>query len=89
VIDGITSPFGFLGVSNYFAQPESPDFVSITFSPLAEGEYSNTVSLIGSGGNVEIELKGIGVPECGLVFSILFPVFCIWRKLIPTENISG
>ena len=89
VIDGITSPFGFLGVSNYFAQPESPDFVSITFSPLAEGEYSNTVSLIGSGGNVEIELKGIGVPECGLIFSILFSVFCIWRKLIPTENISG
>jgi len=70
-ISGILSPFSLASGSNYSAQSESPDFVSITFAPLADGDFSNVVSLVGSGGSSQVELKGIGVPEGGIVFSIL------------------
>ena len=77
-VNGISAPFSFSTGSDYFAIPKSPDFVNITFSPTGEDYFSNSVSLIGSGGNAEIELKGLGVPEPGIVFSILFSVFCIF-----------
>jgi hypothetical protein len=86
-INGIIAPFGFSTGSNYFAQPESPDFVKVTFAPLAEGEYSNTVSLIGIGGNREVELKGIAIPEpCYLIFMIFQLLFFSYRIRKVIEN---
>ena len=83
-VNGITAPFSFSTGSDYFAIPKSPNFVNITFAPTGEDYFSNTVSLIGSGGSIEVELKGIGVPEPILVICYLFSVFAIFfarRKL--------
>jgi len=77
-VNEISAPFSFSGSSNYSAQPESPDFVNITFAPTGEDYFSNTVSLIGSGGSMEVELKGIGVPEPILVIGYLLSVIGIF-----------
>ena len=81
-INDITAPFSFSGISNYFAQSETPDFVSITFTPTGEGYYSNTVSLIGIGGNAEVELKGVGIPEPFLftIYYLSFIIYCLKRR---------
>ena len=77
-INGIADPFSFSASSNYSAQSESPGFVSITFAPTGEDYFSNSVSLVGSGGTAEIVLKGIGIPEpfsfiiCYLFFGIYY-----------------
>jgi len=78
IVTGADSQFEFLNGSNYFAKSESPDFLNISFTPEFEEEYSNIVFLTGSGGTMQVELKGLGVPEGGIVFSILFSVFSIF-----------
>ncbi len=77
-VDGITAPFSFPEGSNYSAKSESPDFVNITFAPTSEDYFSNTVLLIGNDGSVQIELKGIGVPEPILVIGYLLSIFAIF-----------
>ena len=72
---GISEPFSFSDNSNYFAKPESPDFVNITFSPPVDGDFSNIVSLTGSGGSAQVELKGTAVPEPFLFVILLIPPF--------------
>ena len=78
IVIGTDTQFELLSGSNYSAQSESPDFVNISFTPSAEEEYSNVVFLTGSGGSAQVELKGIGVPEIGMVFSILYSVIVIF-----------
>ena len=80
-VNGISAPFSFSGGSDYSAQPESPDFVNITFAPTGEDYFSNTVSLIGSGGNKEVLLTGVGVPEpLGLFFIATTAFLLIYKK---------
>jgi len=71
---GIIAPFSLNAGSNYYAVHESPDFIYITFDPLADGDFSNIVFLTGNGGNAQIELKGTAVPEGGIIFSMI--AFC-------------
>ena len=81
VFNGLSAPFSFSTVSNYFAKPESPDFVNITFSPLVDGDFSNIVSLTGSGGSTPVELKGAAIPEpCYLLFIIYQLLFINYRR---------
>jgi len=71
------SPFS-LAESSYSATAPAADTVSVTFTPLAEGFFTNTITLTGIGGNEQVTLTGMGVPEGGIVFSILFSVFGIY-----------
>jgi len=77
-VSGILSPFSLSGGSNYSAKSESPDFVSISFTPTAEEDYTNIIFLIGSGGSTQVELKGHGVPEPISVIGYLLSVFGIF-----------
>ncbi len=81
-ISGISSSFSFSDGSNYSAQSESPDFINIEFAPLVEGDFSNTVTLDGSGGSEKVELKGTGIPEPVFISFLLSAVglFFVYRK---------
>ena len=79
-ISGIAAPFS-LGTNYYFAVAGTNDNVSVTFDPLEERNYTNTITLTGSGGSADVMLLGTGVPEPGIVFSILFLVFSIFSAI--------
>ena len=78
IVTGADAQFELLSGSNYSAQSESPDFLNISFTPVAEEDYSNVVFLAGSGGSAEVELKGIGVPEPISVIGNLLSVIGIF-----------
>ena len=72
-ITKISSPFSL--TNSYYATAASPDIVNVTFSPLSEGDFSNSIELNGVGGASQITLLGTGVPE---PFSLLiYYVFLI------------
>jgi len=80
-VSGISSPFSLNSGSDYSAQSESPDFVNITFAPLSIGDYSNVVSLAGSGGSAQVELKGTAIPEPVFVISYLLSAIGLFLAL--------
>jgi len=61
-ITGIASPFS-LSTNVYYAVPGSNDTISVTFSPINEEDYTNTITLTGNGGTEKVTLIGTGVPE--------------------------
>ncbi len=75
-VDGIFS----VSTNDYYAEAKSSDTIEVTFEPFEEIDYSNTIYLTGSGTNgvVEVLLTGTGVPEMGIVFSILYSVIGIF-----------
>ena len=81
-ISGITAPFSLASGSNYTAQSESPDFVSVTFAPIGDDDYSNSVSFVGSGGTSEVVLKGTGIPEplSLIIYYLSFVIFYFVRR---------
>ena len=78
IVTGADAQFELLSGENYSANSESPDFLNISFTPPFEEEYSNTVYLTGAGGNTQIELKGLGVPEPISVIGYLLSVIGIF-----------
>jgi len=81
-INGIAAPFSLASGSNYSAQSESPDFVSVTFAPTGEDYYSNSVSFVGSGGTAEVVLKGTGIPEplSFIIYCLSFAIYYFARR---------
>ena len=75
-ISGISAPFSL--ADSYWATAATADVINLTFNPTGEGVSSQTITLSGNGGNAQVELTGTGVPEPGIVFSILFSVFCLF-----------
>ncbi len=82
IVTGADAQFELLSGKNYSAKSESPDFLNISFTPPFEEQYSNTVYLTGTGGNLQIELKGLGVPEpISVIGYLLFVIgIFIFRK---------
>jgi len=74
--------------SGYSAAAGLFDTIEVTFTPDDYIDYTNYLYLTGSGTNgvVEVMLTGTGVPEGGILLSLLFSVFCIWRKLISSTK---
>jgi len=68
-ISGIVAPFSL--ADSYFATPATSDIIDVTFTPSGEEIYSETITLSGSGGDAQVELTGTGVPEGGIIFSII------------------
>ncbi|MCK4981686.1 MAG: hypothetical protein KAS17_02120, partial [Victivallaceae bacterium] len=82
-ISGVTAPFS-LSTNYYFAIPNIPDDITVDFNPQTEIDYTNIITLTGSGTNtaVEVTLIGTGVPE-PVLFIIYYLSFIIYlRKLI-------
>ena len=79
-ITGIADPFQL--TNTYSATASTADVINVTFSPTAEGDYSQTITLSGTGGNAEIELIGTGVPEPAmyLITYLAFLIYCFRRK---------
>jgi len=61
-ISGISAPFS-LATNDYYAVPGTNDSISVTFSPIELRDYTNIITLTGSGGTVEVTLFGSGIPE--------------------------
>jgi len=66
-ISSVTAPFS-LASDSYFATSETSDIINVTFSPSSEENYSETITLNGSGGNADVILTGTGVPEPVLIY---------------------
>jgi len=76
-ISGISSPFSL--DNSYFATAATTDVINISFSPLAEENYSETITLTGVGGNAQVILTGAGIPEPCL-FIIYYLSFIIYYR---------
>ena len=74
IITGIEEPFS-LSTNIYYAVPGTNDIISVTFTPTAEGVYTNVITLSGNGGAAEITLIGSGIPEPCLFIIVLIPLF--------------
>ena len=83
-ISGILPPFS-TATNDYYAVPGTNDSISVTFSPTDENDYTNVITLTGSGGTVEVTLIGSGIPEPCLfiIYSLLFMIY--WKKFIPKK----
>ena len=83
VFSNSSAPFSFPDGSNYFAMPESPDFVNITFAPFTDGNFSNTITLSGCGGSAQVELKGTAIPEPFLFINcyLLFIIYYLRKRM--------
>ncbi len=69
-----------VSINDYFATPGDFDTIELTFAPVEEISYTNTLFLTGSGTNapVEVLLIGNGVPEPILVIGYLLFVIGIF-----------
>ena len=89
-ISGIEEPFS-LSTNWYYAVPGTNADVSVTFSPTEERDYTNIITLAGSGGSVQVTLTANGIPEPCLFWILNFGFWiCISvrRKLVPIVNTS-
>jgi len=75
-ISGASAEFSL--TNSYFATALIPNIINVEFTPTSEENYTNVIALSGTGGNAEVTLIGSGVPEGGIVFSILFSVFSLF-----------
>jgi len=74
---GAVAPFAILADAGYMVQSNTYHDVTCTFTPAAEGLYSNVIVLLG-GGNQTATLYGTGVPEPFRVFvaTVIISCFC-------------
>ena len=80
-VDGILVPFSM--ENYYFATAQTSDLINITFDPVGEEVYSQTITLNGTGGNAQILLTGTGVPEpCLFIIYYLSLVIYCRRKFV-------
>jgi len=70
-------------IANLPATALTSDIINVEFSPTSEENYTNVITLSGSGGGAEVTLIGSGIPEPCLfiIYNLLF-VICYWRKFI-------
>ena len=80
-VTGVSVPFSLPDGSFYSALSEMPDFVSIRFSPDSEGDFSETITLTGTGGSEQVNLIGTAVPECGIFLIVLLPLITLLRRV--------
>ncbi|RLD12133.1 MAG: hypothetical protein DRI44_01750 [Chlamydiae bacterium] len=74
-INGISAPFSL--ANSYYATAATSDAINVTFNPSSDGDFSQTITLSGSGGNAQVVLTGTGVPEPCL-FIICYLSFVIY-----------
>jgi len=72
-ISGTANPFS-NSTNFYYSTASSNDVVNLVFSPVGEGNFTNEITLTGSGGNAEVTLIGSGVPEPLSVIGYLLSV---------------
>jgi len=69
-INNISAPFSL--DNSYYATSATADVITITFNPSSDGNFSETISLNGTGGNADVTLTGTGVPE-----PFQFIIYCL------------
>jgi len=74
-ISGISAPFSL--ADSYYATAATADVLTVTFSPVSEGDFSQTITLSGTGGSADVLLTGTGVPE-PFLFIIYYLSFIIY-----------
>jgi len=74
-ISNISAPFSL--ADSYYATAATADVLSVTFNPTSEGDFSQTITLSGTGGNADVLLTGTGVPE-PFLFIIYYLSFVIY-----------
>ena len=79
-ISGISLPFSM--ADSYLATAATSDIINVTFNPSGEEIYSQTITLCGSGGDVQVVLTGTGVPEPCLfiIYHLLFVIYYFRKK---------
>ena len=77
-ISGITDPFSL--TNSYFATSATADVINVTFAPTTEGDFSQTITLSGTGGNADVILTGTAVPEPFYLSFIIYYLLFIYRK---------
>ena len=75
-IAGNSNPFSL--ATSYSATAATSDLIIVTFTPTTESDFSQTISLTGTGGNAQVKLTGTGVPEPLSAFCFLLSAFCIF-----------
>jgi len=76
-ISGIESPFS-LSTNWYYAVSGTNAGVFVTFSPIEERDYTNVITLTGSGGSAEVTLTASGIPEPVMLWIVgLLAMRCI------------
>ena len=84
-ISGAAPEFSLTNI--YYATALTSDIINVVFTPTSDGNYTNVITLSGSGGSAEVELKGTGVPEpisvIGNLLSVIGLIFVVSRTLDP------
>ncbi|RLD09472.1 MAG: hypothetical protein DRI44_08405 [Chlamydiae bacterium] len=77
-ITGISSAF--ILTNSYYATALTSDIINVEFTPINDMNYTNVITLSGSGGSAEVKLIGSGIPEPIGIFIIYNLLFIIYYR---------